>query len=101
MAMHPKTQEDYLVAEKDGSPHESSFGEHTRGRQFSTTPQDQAVVAGDVQNLHRGLSGIHTSMIAIGGAIGAGLFVGSGGAFSHGGPASVFIGFIIISVMMM
>jgi len=38
-------------------------------------------------------------MIAIGGAIGAGLFVGSGSAFQTGGPAAVFLGFIIIGCM--
>lgn len=31
-----------------------------------------------------------------GGAIGAGLFVGSAGAFQTGGPASVFIGFMVV-----
>lgn len=31
-----------------------------------------------------------------GGAIGAGLFVGSGGAFQNGGPGSVLLGFMII-----
>lgn len=31
-----------------------------------------------------------------GGAIGAGLFVGTGSAFQTGGPGSVVIGFIII-----
>ena len=34
-----------------------------------------------------------------GGAIGAGLFIGSGSGFSNGGPASVLIGFIIVGVM--
>lgn len=34
-----------------------------------------------------------------GGAIGAGLFVGSGGAFQTGGPASVLLGFMIIGML--
>jgi amino acid transporter len=40
-------------------------------------------------------------MIAIGGSIGAGLFVGSGGALTSGGPASLVIDFIIIGVMLL
>jgi amino acid transporter len=40
-------------------------------------------------------------MIAIGGSIGAGLFVGSGSALSSGGPASLVIDFIIIGVMLL
>jgi amino acid transporter len=35
-----------------------------------------------------------------GGAIGAGLFIGSGGAFQNGGPGAVLIGFIIIGFEM-
>ncbi|KAF1945517.1 amino-acid permease inda1 [Clathrospora elynae] len=41
----------------------------------------------------------HLHMIAIGGSIGAGFFVGSGGALSKGGPGSVLIDFIIMGVM--
>lgn len=62
---------------------------------------DGTASAVEVKALQRGLSGFHTSMIAIGGAIGAGLFVSAGGAFSQGGPASVLIGFAIIGVMML
>ncbi|GMF02907.1 unnamed protein product [[Candida] boidinii] len=39
-------------------------------------------------------------MIAIGGSIGTGLFVGSGGALRTGGPAGVLIGWILTGSMM-
>ncbi|GME83809.1 unnamed protein product [[Candida] boidinii] len=39
-------------------------------------------------------------MIAIGGSIGTGLFVGSGGALSSGGPAALLIGWILTGIMM-
>jgi amino acid transporter len=41
----------------------------------------------------------HLHMIAIGGSIGAGLFVGSGGALATGGPASLLLDFGIIGIM--
>lgn len=40
-------------------------------------------------------------MIAIGGSIGAGLFVGSGSSIASGGYASTLLGFIIIGCMML
>lgn len=49
--------------------------------------------------LNKTLKGRHLRMIAIGGSIGAGLFVGSGGALRTGGPASLLIGFGIMGVM--
>ncbi|KAM3542081.1 Amino-acid permease inda1 [Beauveria bassiana] len=50
--------------------------------------------------LERPMKPRHLNMIAIGGSIGAGFFVGSGGALSNGGPGSLFIDFLIIGVMM-
>ncbi|KAK3068590.1 hypothetical protein LTS18_000597, partial [Coniosporium uncinatum] len=87
----------------------ASLGEHVRGRQLSVDGHDLAVIEADQNKLHRDLKGRHMQMIAMqvqhlvielcGGAIGAGLFVGSGGAFQTGGPAAVLIGFIIVGGM--
>ncbi|CZR56479.1 probable amino-acid permease inda1 [Phialocephala subalpina] len=41
----------------------------------------------------------HLHMIAIGGSIGAGFFVGSGSALNRGGPATLLIDFTIMGVM--
>ncbi|KAJ2989455.1 hypothetical protein NUW58_g3458 [Xylaria curta] len=51
--------------------------------------------------LKTALKGRHMQMIAVGGAIGAGLFIGSGGALYSGGPASLIIGYLIIGVMLL
>ncbi|KAK5997341.1 Amino-acid permease inda1 [Cladobotryum mycophilum] len=53
-----------------------------------------------IVELERSMKPRHLHMIAIGGSIGAGFFVGSGGALSKGGPGSLFIDFFIIGIMM-
>jgi yeast amino acid transporter len=53
-----------------------------------------------IVELDRSMKGRHLHMIAIGGSIGAGFFVGSGSALSTGGPASLLIDFVIIGIMM-
>ncbi|KAA8648955.1 hypothetical protein EYZ11_005364 [Aspergillus tanneri] len=63
-------------------------------KSFQRRPAQYGVV------LDRDMKPRHLHMIAIGGSIGAGFFVGSGGAFRTGGPASVFLDFMIIGVMM-
>jgi amino acid permease len=56
--------------------------------------------AGDTSNLQRKLKGRHLQMIAIGGAIGAGLFIGSGRALSTGGPGALVLDFGLIGAML-
>jgi len=42
----------------------------------------------------------HLQMIAVGGSIGTGLFVGSGSALSVGGPAGILVAWIIMGLML-
>lgn len=53
-----------------------------------------------IVELDRSMKTRHLHMIAIGGSIGAGFFVGSGSALSTGGPGSLLIDFLIIGIMM-
>ncbi|KAE8376035.1 amino acid permease/ SLC12A domain-containing protein [Aspergillus bertholletiae] len=63
-------------------------------------------IGGDTppQELQRKLKSRHLQMIAIGGTIGTGLFISSGTAIAHSGPAGaliayIFVGTIVFSVM--
>ena len=51
------------------------------------------------ERLHRGLSNRHIQLIAIGGAIGTGLFMGSGRAISVAGPSVIFVYMLIGAVI--
>ncbi len=65
-------------------------------------PQDN-VADQDTQKLRRNLNNRHIQLIAIGGAIGTGLFMGSGKTISLAGPSIIFvymlIGFMLFFVM--
>ncbi len=54
----------------------------------------------DENKMNRGLSSRHISMIAIGGAIGTGLFIAMGGVISQAGPGGAIAAYLIIGVML-
>ncbi|KAH0840578.1 hypothetical protein AYO21_03907 [Fonsecaea monophora] len=53
----------------------------------------------DHTRLHRGLKARHITMIAIGGAIGTGLIIGTGKALAQAGPGSIFISYTIVGFL--
>ncbi|GAA6061885.1 hypothetical protein JCM10212_000526 [Sporobolomyces blumeae] len=53
----------------------------------------------EAENLKRGLSSRQISMIAIGGTIGSGLFLGTGRALATGGPGSLLINYSIVGII--
>ncbi|KAJ2933240.1 hypothetical protein H1R20_g3809, partial [Candolleomyces eurysporus] len=61
---------------------------------------DLEKVLADAPMLQPKMKPRHLTMIAVGGSIGTGLFVGSGSALREGGPAGVLVAWILIGIML-
>ena len=68
--------------------------------QQSSSASDANDAAADT-DLKRGLSTRHIQMIAIGGAIGTGLFVASGKTISTAGPGGAIVAYGLIGIMVL
>ncbi|KAF2003431.1 histidine permease [Amniculicola lignicola CBS 123094] len=73
----------------------------SRRRASATDPQ---VLAGEIfderyETTKRGLKSRHAQMIALGGTIGTGLFVGSGQTLNRGGPAFIVGSYVLMSFL--
>ncbi|THH09765.1 hypothetical protein EW145_g1790 [Phellinidium pouzarii] len=58
--------------------------------------EQQATQLKERRQLHRGLTARQVKMIAIGGTIGTGLFLGTGRSLAQGGPASILICYALV-----
>ena len=67
------------------------------GKVLSRTNSQASAHTFEPETLERGLKSRHAQLIAIGGAIGTGLFVGSSTALVTCGPASLFLSYVIMS----
>ncbi|KAH8598699.1 proline transporter [Bisporella sp. PMI_857] len=72
--------------------YEKGTGHEVRGS--SESGRIEGVVT---ETTHRGLKARHAQMIALGGTIGTGLFVGSGATLARGGPLMIFLAYSIIA----
>ncbi|KAF1840223.1 uncharacterized protein K460DRAFT_322634 [Cucurbitaria berberidis CBS 394.84] len=72
--------------------------QHATGEDAVTDANGVAVHT-DHTHLHRGLKSRHITMIAIGGAIGTGLIIGTGKALAQSGPGSILIAYTSVGLL--
>ncbi|KAK8185198.1 AAT family amino acid transporter [Phyllosticta capitalensis] len=95
-----------MSASDDQKPTVTTTRDSESGKaEFDSTqyaaPHERPVVgeAQPADKLHRGLEARHITMIAIGGALGTGLIVGTGKALAQAGPGSIFIGYTFVGLL--
>ncbi|EGR44381.1 uncharacterized protein TRIREDRAFT_23415 [Trichoderma reesei QM6a] len=85
---------------------------HQASPVYGQDPEKNSTRAGNYENvhihgletsastsLHRGLKARHISMIAIGGALGTGLIIGTGKSLAQAGPGSLLISYAAIGIL--
>jgi amino acid permease len=104
-AVAPHTSDDEKINEKDvhsvqvvGLPADVELVPGNAAFDIDTDAKDTRV---DVHTnlydgVHRRMESRHMQMFALAGVIGTGLFLGSGKAIAHGGPAGTFLAYVVV-----
>ena len=92
----PKGKSEHSIHDAPSPP--ASDVEHATYKD-NLPPQTHGEHAIIADKLARKLSARQVQMIAIGGTIGTGLFLGTGKSLATGGPASMLIGYAIVGVI--
>ncbi|KAI5795815.1 amino acid permease/ SLC12A domain-containing protein [Pyronema domesticum] len=74
-------------------------GDAEKGGNLKPADEQEIRLADVHHDLTRGLQARHITMIAIGGAIGTGLIIGTGSALAQAGPAAVLISYSIVGFL--
>lgn len=94
-----KARDSSIMAEVEKHDPESMRGKYNTNDDIDQTSSLQVLDGSTRTSVARGLKSRHTQMIALGSAIGTGLFVGSGATLALGGPAFLVTGYILIALM--
>ncbi|KAI8593146.1 amino acid permease [Geranomyces variabilis] len=87
--------DDKHIVDHDAKHSQATLADHNAGDHYV----GEAANAGEQGNLQRHLKARHISMISIGGVIGTGLFLGTGGALRDGGPLGLLLGYSIMGTV--
>ena len=79
--------------------HEKTAAQQTISPAVTDEQDIHGIEYKDGTRLHQGLKSRQITMIAIGGAIGTGLIIGTGSALARAGPGSVFISYTIVGFL--
>lgn len=106
--MYSRAEKDYKDSEGNNGPlfvdkksgHVVEIDLESLSNQGSASQRDSDASKGTENQLKQGLTSRHIQLIALGGAIGTGLFVGTSSTLHTCGPAGLFISYIIISTVL-
>lgn len=95
-----KTASPASLSSRDYPPTKTEYDAQTYPVQNGLPQQEiRGIEFSEETKLTRGLKARHITMIAIGGAIGTGLIIGTGVALSRAGPASMLISYSLVGFL--